>query len=380
MKTLKFIGAAAAILMSVSAFAQENGNRDENGKIVRGSYETAGFWDNWFVGAGIGTNGSYDSQVKTKLFGGFGADVFAGKWITPCVGAEVKYHGLRNKIERKQGVVNPGRVFKLHENVLELNALWNLSNELSGYKETRTLDVILYGGTGLADCNGIGGAAAWEVTFQAGIIADVRLSKRFDLFANLGGIVMDDAEILSNGRGCVLPSLTAGVVYNIGKTGFSRHSSITPVVVPVPFTTEQYNDLANKVQALEKENADLKAKIAELEAKPDTVYVEAAVVSSATLYFDCGSARLSSRELAHLEYYASCALNADSKVTVIGSADSATGSAKRNQYLSEQRAKTVANLLVEKYGLSMDNITIVADGDTNNVFDTPAKNRVVTIK
>jgi outer membrane protein OmpA-like peptidoglycan-associated protein len=381
MKTLRFIGAAAAIVLSVSAFAQENGNRDENGKIVRGAYETTGIWDNWFVGAGIGANGSYDSQVKTKVFGGLGLDVFVGKWITPNVGFDIKYHGLKNKIDRKKNVFNPDRKVDIHENVIQGNALWNISNEFSGYKETRTLDVILYGGTGLADCNCVDGNAAWEVTFQAGIIADVRLSKRFDLYANLGGIVMDDAEILSNGRGCVLPSLTAGVVYNIGKkVGFSRHSSVTPVVVPVPFTTEQYNDLANKVQALEKENADLKAKIAELEAKPDTVFVESAVVSSATLYFDCGSSRLSARELAHLEYYASCALNADSKVTVIGSADSATGSSKRNQYLSEQRAKTVANLLVEKYGLSMDNITIVAEGDTNNVFDTPAKNRVVTIK
>ena len=32
--------AAASLLFSVNAFAQENANRDENGKIVRGAYET----------------------------------------------------------------------------------------------------------------------------------------------------------------------------------------------------------------------------------------------------------------------------------------------------------------------------------------------------
>ena len=151
MKTLRFIGAAAAIVLSVSAFAQENGNRDENGKIVRGAYETTGIWDNWFVGAGVGANGSYDSQVKTKVFGGLGLDVFVGKWITPNVGFDIKYHGLKNNISRKKDVIRPDMKVDIHENVLEGNALWNISNEFSGYKETRTLDVILYGGTGLAD-------------------------------------------------------------------------------------------------------------------------------------------------------------------------------------------------------------------------------------
>ena len=42
MKGIKFFGvlAAASLLFSVSAFAQEDANRDENGKVVRGAYET----------------------------------------------------------------------------------------------------------------------------------------------------------------------------------------------------------------------------------------------------------------------------------------------------------------------------------------------------
>ena len=53
MKRLDFIlGAAAliAVLLTVSPVtnAQENGNRDENGKVVRGPYETNRFGDNWF--------------------------------------------------------------------------------------------------------------------------------------------------------------------------------------------------------------------------------------------------------------------------------------------------------------------------------------------
>ena len=61
MKRLNFIlGAAAlaAVAMTASPVinAQENGNRDENGKIVRGPYETNRFGDNWFIGVGGGVN------------------------------------------------------------------------------------------------------------------------------------------------------------------------------------------------------------------------------------------------------------------------------------------------------------------------------------
>ena len=39
-----------------AAMAQENGNRDENGKIVRGPYLTNKFGDNWFIGVAGGVN------------------------------------------------------------------------------------------------------------------------------------------------------------------------------------------------------------------------------------------------------------------------------------------------------------------------------------
>ena len=38
--------AAASLLFSVNASAQENAHRDENGKVVRGAYETNKAFDN----------------------------------------------------------------------------------------------------------------------------------------------------------------------------------------------------------------------------------------------------------------------------------------------------------------------------------------------
>ena len=39
-----------------SVYAQENGNRDAENKIVRGPYETNRFGDNWFIGVAGGIN------------------------------------------------------------------------------------------------------------------------------------------------------------------------------------------------------------------------------------------------------------------------------------------------------------------------------------
>ena len=50
------MGIALSMSVSPAAIAQENGNRDENGKIVRGPYLTNRFCDNWFMGVGGGIN------------------------------------------------------------------------------------------------------------------------------------------------------------------------------------------------------------------------------------------------------------------------------------------------------------------------------------
>ena len=155
--------------------------------------------------------------------------------------------------------------------------------------------------------------------------------------------------------------------------------------------------LADKVDALEKENAALKNKVASLEKELDNykklltdgqtylyengqfTAVDAKAGAPVTVYFDCGSAAVSAREKAHLEYFAENVVNADTKLVVNGYADKQTGSAKRNQQLSEQRVKAVVDLL-KKAGASEANIEANALGATVQPFNSPAKNRVVTVE
>lgn len=385
MKTIKIVMSALAVMAGVlvvspAANAQENGNRDENGKVVRGAYETNKFGDNWFIGAGAGVNSWLVNGASPKA--GVAVDAFVGKWITPTVGVRMGWKGLKDGVSAKDGYMIADE--KFNYNSVHADVLWNLSNLFSGYKETRTWNISVY--PTFAYMN-----AAKNKEFGAGIgmLNNFRLGNRVGLYLDLSALTTkaDFAGISPRPKTLVgvLPSATFGLTVNLGKTGFKRHSSVVPAIVPVPFTEAQYNNLQDKVNALEKENKDLKAQIEELKnAKPDTVTVSKAgdLVSPATLYYEIGSTKLSEREEAHLEFYVKNILEqAPDKVFVLtGSADKGTGTAARNQYLSEQRVNNVKKVLVEKYGIAEDHLIVKAEGSTNNRFGSAVLNRVVTIE
>ena len=67
--------------------------------------------------------------------------------------------------------------------------------------------------------------------------------------------------------------------------------------------------------------------------------------------------------------------NPDTKVRVSGYADKATGTAKRNLFLSQKRSEVVAAAIVAA-GIDEDRIITEYFGDTVNPFETPEENRV----
>ena len=406
MKGIKIFGvlAAASLLFSVNAFAQENANRDENGKVVRGPYETNKAFDNTFIAIGAGVNSTVPSIKEPKNWGGIGVaiDVNVGKWFTPAIGARLGWQGLQNNT--KLGLTNQG--IKAGDsygfNYFHGDFMWNMTNTCVGYRETRVYNFIPYATMGVLNVskrtNILAGEAKnnWQYAAGFGIYNTFRCSNRVSIYINLQGLIGRASQVTNNaGKFILYPSATAGLVFNLWKTNFDRHSSITPVVIPVPFTTEQYNALADKVAALEKENAALKDKIASLEKELAPVKnlvngqtylyqngtftaVDVTPGAPLTVYFNCGSATISAREKAHIEYFANNVVKADTKIAIDGYADKQTGSAKRNQQLSEQRAKAVADLL-KKAGATESNITTNGHGATVQLFDGAAKNRVVTV-
>lgn len=188
MKRLYLI--ALFIIVSLAATAQENGqSRDAQNRIVRGPYETNRFFDNIFVGVAGGVNiyfGEHDSYGKFGKRMAPALDIHVGKWFTPSIGARVGYSGLQAKgwttAGTKYAKGADGSMFKEKFGVsyLHADAMWNFSNAVSGYKETRTWNFVPFVGVGWARSYG-NDTHDNEIGFDAGLLNVVRLCDLLDL-------------------------------------------------------------------------------------------------------------------------------------------------------------------------------------------------------
>ena len=370
-----FYGAAAlaAVLMaaSTSAYAQDNGNRDEYGNIVRGPYETNRFGDNWFIGAGGGINillsEDYDIKIAPSVDGYF------GKWFTPSVGMRAGYQGINFNSVQDENTVKYGYMY------IHGDFLWNASNAIGGYKETRFWNLTPYLHAGFFRSYGTDGSdyANNELAMGAGLLHNLRLSDRLDIVIDMKAIAVNGTIHESSGL-ALLPSVTAGLAVDLGYPSFDRTADIVGAVEIA--AAEQAAILATSIAALEAANASLQAENGALvkknkalnrtveqmknaEMPADEPYIE---MQPITVFFSIGKTALDEFELRHLDFYAKNIIdkiNSDPAVEIVimGSADSNTGTAKRNQYLSDARGQYMINLLSEKYGIDKNKVTVKSE-------------------
>lgn len=91
------------------------------------------------------------------------------------------------------------------------------------------------------------------------------------------------------------------------------------------------------------------------------------ITTPISVFFNIDKTNIASKkDLVNVQALAKYAIDNNNNLLVTGYADSATGSAKHNQWLSEQRAKTVAGELV-KMGVSSDKITEVGKGGVDTL-------------
>ena len=153
----KKIITVALVLSSVCAMAQQKENRDTDGSILRGPYETNSFWSNWYIGVGGGINiyeGEFDNKTSVGNRIAPALDVSLGKWITPSYGVRLQYSGLKAKgLTDASGMYAKGAhrgYYKEEFNVSNLHAdfMWNWSNGFFGFNEKRVWNVIPFVGFG----------------------------------------------------------------------------------------------------------------------------------------------------------------------------------------------------------------------------------------
>lgn len=377
------------LLSGIFTYAQEETVVEVQSK--RGPYVTNRFFDNVFISVGGGAQVYFGEYDKKGDFGKRIApalDISLGKWITPSVGVRLQYAGLKaNAWQWNESVYADSREDNMYRekfNVLNLHAdmLWNISNAISGYKETRFWDFVPFAGFGWARSKA-NGAKDNEISVNLGLLNVLRLSKSLDL--NLEGrlmIVNQRFDGVVGGRKMEgLASLTAGLTYNFPVRGFKRTSDIIVVDDNSEFINK-IGDLERQLAAAEAARAALKKELDDERAKgPKVVSDPYAVLSDFAIFFTIGKADVSKKEKINLEYIAKAMKELpDEKFILFASADKQTGTAEFNQKLSEKRGQVVYDILTKEYGVNPDQLEIKAVGSSDQVFDKAAYNRVVIIR
>ena len=402
-----FLGALAlvAVTMATSpeAGAQENGNRDQYGKVVRGPYETNRFGDNWFIGAGGGINVFYNDGYDIAIAPS--VDAVLGKWFTPSVGMRVGYQGFQSKVWSETSSVL-GNVLDQDKKMygqkfgymyIHGDFLWNISDAIGGYKETRFWDLIPYIHTGYYRSYGLDKVdfAENEFAMGAGLLHNLRLTDRLDLMIDMRATAVNGRVHQSSGL-AVLGSVTAGLAVDLGWPNFVRTSTILAaadianaekmaILEAAAAALEIANEaLADQNEKLATTNMNLNNEVKKLKnqkpaANDLTAFFEG---MEPTVYFEIGKAVLSPMEMKHLEFIAKdLVTKADNGtqivITVMGTADSNTGTNKRNEYLSNARGQYIYDILTGQYGISPDRLEV--QSEVIKATDNPAYDRAVRI-
>ena len=377
------------VVSAMPALAQDDGLMEAQTK--RGPYLTNRLFDNIFIGVAGGINvyqgesDSYGNHVAPAL------DVFVGKWITPCVGLRLQYSGLKangwDNARSPYAVSSKGPdskgMYQEKFNVMNLHGdvMWNISNAIGGYKETRTWNFVPYVGFGWARS-----AANLlynnEFAFTYGLLNNIRLGNLVDLNLEVKQMVVNQGfdQVVRGAKSEGMFTVTAGLTFKLNRRGFNRPT----VAVPADYTP--YN---NKIASLEDELAKSKAEAKRLadelaaeknkvkEAPAAAPAIEGPIMGT---FFNIGSYTITPQEIMNLGYVANyIKAYPNKKFTIVGYADSATGSAKRNQYLSQQRADAVCKVLVDRFGVDASQLEVVAKGGTDKFPEIPL-NRVAIVE
>lgn len=353
------------------------------------SVSTNSFWSNWFVQANASYNAFYMDEDHGKGLSenpfksfrrDFGASFAIGKWFTPALGLRTKINGIWGKM--------PSMNEKIKYWNLQEQALFNLSNMIYGYSDTRVWNFIPYIGFGtLRDCSD----NRYAMGYSVGLLNTFKINKHimlnFDI--NLSGAEKDFDGVHGNQKSISFKSkdnilcAEMGVTFNIGKSSWDKTPDVDAIQALNQGQTDAMSaqladvqDENTKLQELVDSKSGLSDSLTEVVGKTDS---ESMVKISLSIFFNINDSRIASRkELLNVKTVATYAKANGSEIVVTGYADSKTGNPDYNKNLSQKRADTIANELV-RMGVERSKIEVVAAGGTTELspFDY---NRRVTVE
>ena len=374
---LKFTVLALAGATMLTANAQTEQNSTEVAAHRQAFSHEPGA--NYFLSLGGGVGAMFLKGNNTpSLFDrlSFTAAVAVGKWHNP-------YYANRLKIVGGEALTYLGTTPQVRNENYFLGAhydfMFDVVNYFAPYKENRFFHLIPYVGVGYEykfnnKINKINDAHA--LTANAGLQFSFRLARRVNLFlegeATYNGLNLRNYE--ANGfSNAFRMSALAGLSFNIGRQGFS---------VVEPLDQAYIDDLQGQINALRAENAELAKRP---EHCPDAEAVAAPVehvndrfVADKSILFAQGQATVSKDQHITVFDAAEFVKNGEGEIIVTGYT---AKNESRFKGLAEKRARAVAKILTEQYGVASDKITVEWKGAGEAPYSSnQGWNRVVIIR
>lgn len=334
--------------------------------------------DNWY----FGINGGWEHQLGDPYMnsdrngGILGFEL--GKQATPVLG--ISFQALT-------GINTTSSVNAFDEFQFLVNGKVNFSNLLFGAKEEPRLFEVeglmgvgggreFFASSQRKDNNFFLYKGGLSFNFNLGKEKQWTLSMRPALVSKLGD---------SDPRNTSF-ELMAGLVYHFKNSNGKRYPSVMMAYsqADVDKLNEEINDMRRRNKGLEKEVANAKRKNKDLvsalnecnkaaeAAKENNIDMSMEPVVS----FRQGKAQVDAQQLSNIENIANyMKKNPEVKLDIKGYA-SPEGNAQFNQKLSERRANTVKEILVNRYEIEADRITATGMG-VGDKFSKPEMNRAI---
>lgn len=385
----------------------------------------ASWRDNWFIELSAGGNQPLVEQGyvipefarhaidRKKWTATYGFAV--GHWFSPYLAWRLRagYGAIHWDAPntRDQALVYDGWSKSRHAG-LSLELMWDMFNSIGGVNEKRVFSIVPFIGLG-GDANwhfrGNNGykepiasnclriypnrfdapnrdqleykSVQWTLPVSAGLQFRFRLAKWVDFFAEARAQFFGDNwnnNVVGNSVDALVQA-TGGFTFNIRGRGWNTFNECN-YVSQIAALNGQVNDLRGQLIACGETVAALQAQL----PCPEVKEKECQNVLMAVVQFNINSSVILETEDVNIWLMANWLKeNPEENIDVVGMADRNTGNTPYNMGLSKRRAKAVANVLVEKYGIDRNRLTLYACGSNLQFFNNGPENnwnRIVMFK
>lgn len=406
--------------------------------------ETNYFKDNWFINLGGGAQMFYgDHTRQMKLMDRFSpaVDFSVGKWFTPGIAVRAAASGLNlrgvsgwsdhsgtdmpnvnwynyqgfivNAYEKEytngQGEIKKhwaGDVYGKEEsgaydlyktNIKYINAhidvMFNLTNMILGYNPNRFYSFIPYLGVGWITTLNEGisrnklnmnvmGKRSNEVSANVGLVNEFRLSDALFLNLDVRGVYLNDRfdQQIGGRFGEGILSGTLGLTYKFNQRHWGRSTTTT-----IRYNESELQALRDRLNELAAANQRLKYEldnVPEAETVVEKSAKETILAGPLLVTFVIDRWDLSNEARVNLGFLAQrIKENPEAKFVIVGYADRGTGTASRNQFLSQKRSEVVYNCLVREFDVAPSQLEMQYEGGVENMYyDDPRLSRSVITK